>query len=444
MLRIQLFKALRAAAPRKRLWLFAAGVTLFAATITIANCFVRPTQAFTGRSLGHDFLAFYTGGAFAREGRSHALYDLDAIRSFQHTLDLRIGLHLGDGFGPFWNPPFYAWVFAPLSALSFSAALATWLAVGLIALVVALAVLCRMLNAADWRSWALVPVLVLISAPFLTTFTHSQNTFTSLLLLALIVAVWRSRRGFAAGLVAGLLLYKPQLVAVLALILILDLGIPAAAGIALTAALLLAITSISMPGALTNYLHNLPINIRFMQVDNPYAWERHVTFKAFWRLMLQGHTPGEATTMVRALTLLCSVTLGSALLAGALRLRRIGSALGRDRLISATIIAMPLLMPFYFDYDLLLLAVPAVLFASDLAVRRNSGSFTGADRLLTAAWIALFLWLMVNPDVADLTHFNGTVALLAATATLAIARCFQAAATAAQSEISSPLVRLAA
>ena len=31
---------------------------------------------------------------------------------------------------------------------------------------------------------------------------------------------------------------------------------------------------------------------------------------------------------------------------------------GRDRLIAATIVATPLLMPFYFDYDLLLLSVP--------------------------------------------------------------------------------------
>ena len=37
----------------------------------------------------------------------------------------------------------------------------------------------------------------------------------------------------------------------------------------------------------------------------------------------------------------------------------------RDRLIAGTVAATPVLMPFYFDYDLLLLAVPAALFAAD-------------------------------------------------------------------------------
>ncbi len=34
-------------------------------------------------------------------------------------------------------------------------------------------------------------------------------------------------------------------------------------------------------------------------------------------------------------------------------------------LIAATVASTPLLMPFYFDYDQLLLAIPAVLFAAE-------------------------------------------------------------------------------
>jgi hypothetical protein len=92
----------------------------------------------------------------------------------------------------------------------------------------------------------------------------------------------------------------------------------------------------------------------------------------------------------------------------------------RDRLISATITAMPLLMPFYFDYDLLLLAVPATLFARDRLL--SEAPPTPADRWLTRAWIALYAWLLVNPGLARLTHFNLTVPLLAATALLLIRR----------------------
>ena len=41
------------------------------------------------------------------------------------------------------------------------------------------------------------------------------------------------------------------------------------------------------------------------------------------------------------------------------------AAVRRDRLIAAAIAATPLLMPFYFDYDQLLLAIPAVLLAAE-------------------------------------------------------------------------------
>ena len=47
-------------------------------------------------------------------------------------------------------------------------------------------------------------------------------------------------------------------------------------------------------------------------------------------------------------------------------------------------------MPFYFDYDLLLLAVPAVLYAAD----------TDRDPRLTAAWVTLAAELYVNAPLA--------------------------------------------
>jgi len=42
-------------------------------------------------------------------------------------------------------------------------------------------------------------------------------------------------------------------------------------------------------------------------------------------------------------------------------------------------------------------------------------------------------WLMINPDVASLTHVNGTVILLAALGTAMVSRAMQAANVPAQS-----------
>ena len=70
---------------------------------------------------------------------------------------------------------------------------------------------------------------------------------------------------------------------------------------------------------------------------------------------------------------------------------------------------MPLLMPFYFDYDLLLLAVPAVLIAGE-AIRTSDR--TAGDKWLARTFGVMFLWLMLNPAIGKMTNVNITVILL--------------------------------
>jgi hypothetical protein len=82
-------------------------------------------------------------------------------------------------------------------------------------------------------------------------------------------------------------------------------------------------------------------------------------------------------------------------------------AAARDQLIALTLLATPLLMPFYFDYDLLLLAVPATLYAANRIGKPN-------DVLATSLWVVLALLLFVNPYVATATRANVATVLLGA------------------------------
>ena len=72
------------------------------------------------------------------------------------------------------------------------------------------------------------------------------------------------------------------------------------------------------------------------------------------------------------------------------------------RLIAATIVSMPLLMPYYMDYDLLLLAVAAVLFARHWLESQNPVP-TRIDRWQLAVWIVLFFETQINPGLAGQT-----------------------------------------
>ena len=241
----------------------------------------------------------------------------------------------------------------------------------------------------------------------------------SLFILTLMVTAWRAKQAELAGMACGLLFYKPQLAAVLALILTINLGFRALVGLTFVGGALFCAASANMPGSIDNYLHQLPLNLHWIQVEHPYLWERHVTIKAFWRLLIQHHQAGETNWIVNGLTILSCGLLGGMLLRAAIRSRRKAdepwtgetAAGSRDRLIAATIATMPLLMPFYFDYDLLVLAVPGVLIAGEI-LRGESRS--QSDRWLLRTFGLLFLWLMFNPALAKMTNVNITVILLCA------------------------------
>jgi hypothetical protein len=340
--------------------------------------------------VGHDFLAFYTAGSFVRDGRMRDLYDLEKVKTFQHELAAREGLKIGESFGPFWNPPFYAWVFRPLAALPYRSALAVWWTINAFCLIGALVLLVRMLGATHWSSKVATVLLVLVSMPAIQAFTHGQNTFISLLILTIAVTFWRGDRPMLAGMSAGLLAYKPQLGAVIMAAIVLTSGWRALAGIAITGSALFLATVITMPGMLEEYHRAMPGNLHQFQVVQPYLWERHVTLRAFWRLLLQGRMPGEMAPAAKALWYVSCAGV-------VVLLARTWSARTRDRFMAAVIVAMPLLMPFYFDYDLLLVAVSAVLVAPR------------GGRLTFWCWAGLFVWMMANPSLARLMGVNGTV-----------------------------------
>jgi hypothetical protein len=416
----------------KRLWQGFGLLALILATLLVGNAVVPREKSVTRQLIGHDYLAFYTAGSFVRLGRCAELYDLDAVRAFERTTTIENHLEVGPGFGPWWNPPFYAWVFAPLSALSFENGLAIWMAANIACAAGAVVLLVHMLPAercalSAWRTWALVPALLVVSMPLLQATSHGQNTCTSLLLLCGVVTAWRADRAVLSGALAGMLFYKPQLGAVLATVLVITLGWRVLLGLAFTGGLLLLVTATTMPGTLELYVQQLPKNVHFMQVENAYLWERHVTLKALWRLMLQGREAGELSVVVSALTIASTLAYGLALLVGAFRHRAGQDPVARDWLIAATIATTPLLMPFYFDYDLLLVAVPAVLVAGEmlnLSRQRNT-----AERWLVRSWLALYAWMLVNPGLARITHVNLTTILLACVGGQLLCRAIRVQAT---------------
>jgi alpha-1,2-mannosyltransferase len=233
-----------------------------------------------GQLIGVDFLAFYTGGEILERGESANLYDLDFQQRLQQQL---IGGEWTD-LEAFVNPPFYAWFAVPLASLPYVAAYALWALLSLLGLWISL----RALGVQDSRrafAWSLTWY------PVFATISFGQNSLFSLLLFSLVYWLWRKERSWAAGLVASLLLFKPQWVIGLGIMWLLEWRRDQAAllGLALGAITLGASSFWQLPDATQAYLDLTRNVLPAWQTQPGYQLYHLHTVRGFWLLLLPHH-----------------------------------------------------------------------------------------------------------------------------------------------------------
>lgn len=152
--------------------------------------------------VGADHLAFYHAAKLIRDGDARHLYDYEWLQLTDYQKAI-VGWDW-KGFEAYRNPPFYALLYLPTVGLSYYASFVIWSIIGfaLLALSVVLLKPERPLRAVLWA---------LTFYPVFATVSFGQNTFISLAIFAGVYRLLCNERRFAAGLVAGLLFFKPQL-----------------------------------------------------------------------------------------------------------------------------------------------------------------------------------------------------------------------------------------
>ncbi|MGH7214171.1 MAG: glycosyltransferase family 87 protein [Tepidisphaeraceae bacterium] len=405
---------------RRRLWIGGLGVALFFIAGWATNPFLSSGRGVTLSVMWPDFQFAYVAGNTVREGRVEHLYEPATMKGEEFTVWQKAGNADWEPHpAPWMYPPFFVLVFAGLSVFPYGLALAIWLVTSALLLTASVVLLARMLpSGTAWRTWGLVPLLVCASMPCMQAFHHAQNTFVSLFLLTTTVFLARRGDAFAAGAVCGLLFFKPQVGALVAALVVFICGHRALMGLLATGVVLAVVSESMLPGTLWTFATRMPLDAKAMLETDATAWERHVTLKGFWRLFFQGHTPGPDAPAVKLMWAL-SWTVLAALVGHAMwrGWRRPRSPRQTDRLLAAALAALPLLTPYFGDYDLLVLAAPAVMFAGDVMRR---AVLTRLDRWLISSWSALYLWLMVNPGFMAPTGVNPTVILMSGVAALMI------------------------
>ncbi len=316
-----------------------------------------------GKPLGTDFSNVYAAGSLTWQGRPAEAYQ----PALQHAEEQAV---FGGREVPFYGwlyPPFFFTVAFLVASLPYAWGLAIWLAASFAAYLAAMrAILPR-------------PETLLIAAAFPAVFInigHGQNGFLTAALLGGALH-WLDRRPWLAGVLIGLLAYKPQF-GVLIPVALFAGGRWSTIGAAVaTIAALLAVSFVTLGGGVW---HAFADSMTFTQTvvleQGGIGWEKIQSVFSAMRMWGAGVHLAYAIQIALALMLAASLAW--------LWQSNAEFELKASALATASLLATP----YVLDYDLVALAVGIVFFVRHGLSR---GFRTFEISLLAAAWIVPLL-----------------------------------------------------
>jgi len=160
--------------------------------------------------IGSDFITLYAAGLAFRTGL-HNLYNLTTQFEIQQSL---IQPTLLSGVNPFISPPYVAQVYSIFTHLPLSLAFILWTLLSIVFTFGSLVLLHRWLPEAVKRHLPLGQVAIIVFSffPFIEGIQVGQNHALTMLLVTGVLVFIISEKWLLAGVMAGLLIYKPQLV----------------------------------------------------------------------------------------------------------------------------------------------------------------------------------------------------------------------------------------
>lgn len=234
-----------------------------------------------------DHIAFYTAAQLIDHGHGAHVYDFGQVQQYQEQLTGGTWPHVMG----YRNPPFYALLYVPTSRLPLFTSAVIWMAISLSAIALSVRLVGGSWKAVGW-AFTFYPVFAAIS--------FGQNTPLSMAVFAGVYRLLKCDRPFAAGLVAGVLWYKPQLLVGLFVwwALMPRTHMRCWLGLAVTGGVLAAVSWEAVPEASRAFVDSLTSNAAY---GGHGRWNEHSP-RAFWELLLPG-----VPKLTWPLTLACSL-----------------------------------------------------------------------------------------------------------------------------------------
>ena len=310
------------------------------------------------KPIGTDFSNVYAAGTLIWQGRPAEAYE----PARQHAAEKAV---FGGREVPFYGwlyPPFFFVVAFLVASLPYAWGLAIWLAASFAAYLTAM------------RAIVPRPETLLIAAAFPAVFInigHGQNGFLTAALLGGALH-WLDRRPWLAGVLIGLLAYKPQFGVLIPVALLAGGRWNTIGAAAATVAALVAVSFVTLGGGVW---HAFADSMTFTQTvvlePGGIGWEKiQSTFSA---MRMWGAGVRSAYAIQIALALMLAASLAWLWQSNAL------FELKASALATASLLATP----YVLDYDLVVLAVAIVFFVRH---GMNRGFHDYEISLLAAAW----------------------------------------------------------
>ena len=311
------------------------------------------------KPIGTDFSNVYAAGTLIWQGRPAEAYE----PARQHAAEKAV---FGGREVPFYGwlyPPFFFVVAFLVASLPYAWGLAIWLAASFAAYLAAM------------RAIVPRPETLLIAAAFPAVFInigHGQNGFLTAALLGGALH-WLDRRPWLAGVLIGLLAYKPQFGVLIPVALLAGGRWNTIGAAAATVAALVAVSFVTLGGGVW---HAFADSMTFTQTvvleQGGIGWEKIQS--AFSAMRMWGAGVRSAYAIQIALALMLAASLAWLWQSNAL------FELKASALATASLLATP----YVLDYDLVVLAVAIVFFVRH---GMNRGFHDYEISLLAAAWV---------------------------------------------------------
>jgi alpha-1,2-mannosyltransferase len=341
-----------------------------------------------------DFLQFPISARLIASGHADQLYDDQVLaREIHATIGRDTSVYLQYFYGPQVALPFI-----PLASLPFLAQAAIWVALSLLMYFVCIYLILK--RCAALRPYrALVAICALAYPPLFHFFMRGQLSVVLLVCFTAAYLAFFLERDFLAGVTLGLLAFKPQFLVAIPLILLLAQAWKALAGVVISAATQLALTSLYfgrdvMQAYFARLLHSASHPGSTELIFSPIQMH---SLHSFWELLIPSR-PGVWALYVLTSFAVTGIAASIWKSSAPLALR-----------FSALMFAAVLVNPHLYIYDLLALA-PAFLLLTDWSLDNPLHSAKPAlDVLLYLA----FLLPLFGP-LAYWTHLQLSVVVFAA------------------------------